>query len=72
MIVNSCSMEMFYIQGYRQDVASVNWVEMNSMQSVNDNWSFDRDSFTLIPTNMSLWKNSMSYIYIVSGSTLSG
>lgn len=72
MIVNNCSLEKFYIQGYCQDAASVNWVEMNSMQSVNDNWSFVRDSFTLILTNMSLWKHSMSYIYIVSGSTLSG
>lgn len=71
VMVNNFSLEKFNIQAYRQDVASVNWVEIKSMQSFNDNWSFVRDSFTLILTNMSLWKNSMSYIYIVSCSTLS-
>lgn len=64
VIVNNGSLEKFYIQNYRQDVVSVNWVEINSIQSANDNWSFFRDSFTLILTNMSLWKNSSSHIFI--------
>lgn len=62
VIVNNFSLEKFNIQAYRQDVASVNWVEMKSMQSFNENWSFVRDSLTLILTN-SMEKFHVIYLY---------